>query len=252
MLFGSSKETSKELKYPERNFEAIVDKLWSVAESDDIQAHALKTHFFARGNKKKPKKYTYLIHPRDAIAFTIAQGFILPIEFQVAVCLYQIGNETQKTHISLKKGLKKKVQRQALVQAYLHKYPDFSIAEICRRLTRLKRYPGFEFIHDSEKRNRDVVTEVKRQSTCHFPMVPNLLVQEGEIVKFDFERLHIAINTIAHLLQLSNGDITSQELLAHPLIEHYSSIGGKAVKDVIKFSLKDSLHILDLIAANAL
>ncbi len=250
-LLDSSKEISEENKYSERNFETIIDKLWCAAENDDIQAHALKTHFFERGITK-PKKYTYLIRPRDAIALTITQGFILPIEFQVAASLYQIGNETQQTHTSLNKGQKNKVQRQALVQAYLYKYPDFSIAKICRRLESLKGYPGFEFIHDSENRNREVVTEIKRQSTGHFPMVPDLLVQEREIIKFDFERLHIAINTIAHLLQLSKRDITSQSLLAHPLIEYYSAIGGEPVKNIIKFSLKNSLHILDMIADNAL
>jgi hypothetical protein len=213
----------------------MIDLLCRAIKKDDITAFSIKMIgcecVYSDG-------VTYFFNPKEIIALVVTQGLKLPRELQVAAGVYQIDPQpfTEPT--------KKQVKRQAVVQAFWHKYPYFSISEVCRRLEKLKTFRGFEFINDSVNRNREVVKVSKPTISETYLPIPGVFEGRDGIFSFDFQRLNIIVNKIANLLMLGTNKITGKDLTNYPLINFYISIGGKEVESIVNFSLRATFEYL--------
>lgn len=211
-------------------------------ENDEIFAYALK--LFGIKYSLQPNRHTYLIYPHEVIAVAVTEGFILPKELQIATNLYQIDQYSK----SFSEPIKKQIRRQAITQAFWHKYPQETISGICRRINRLKEYKreekSFEFLNDSKNRNRKIVKDLKPPSTGITLCIPGSIKRQDNYTAFDFQRVKIIIETIAKLLFLANKNLTDQELRNHPLITCYVLEAGYQAERIINFSLSNTLEAI--------
>jgi len=213
------------------------EEMWSAIEKNKICGFPIQMQGCGFGSKVNT---TYILSPSDVIAYSVTTGILLPKELQIAAGVYQIHTVNK----SISQPEEKEIKREAVALAFWHKYPCFNVSEICRRVSRLKKFPGFDFINDSENRARKVVTNLKPHNGEAHLYVPGVIEKYDEIVAFDFQRLKIVVNTIADLLMLANSQITEQEILQHPLISSYIGEGGKEVEKIVEFSLREIFKIL--------
>lgn len=183
-------------------------------------------------------KFMYFFDPHEFIALAVTEGIKLPLELQKATGLFQTYNSKP-----LSESSKKQVMRQAIAQAFWHKYPDFSISEITRRFSKLKNFYGnsFGFINESVNRNREVIRALQPKDSKPVLLLPGIVQKNDGILAFNFQKLKIAVNIIAYLLIRTNNKITENEILSHPLIGSYINLGGDKLKYIIEYSLREAL-----------
>jgi hypothetical protein len=216
-------------------FERLYNLTLAAIVSGQMEAHAIKLSSLSLSEENW---ITYLVKPFDMIASAILNGFILPKELQRACKIFQ----AQKEAKILSEPLRKQIQREAIVLAFRYKYPEDSISEINRKIAKLKRHKDFSFLHGSSNRAREVVKSIQSASLT----IPGVMMEIGNRVAFDFQRLDIFLNTIASLLFRSNAATRELDLLNHPLIRFYSEKGGKQMEKIVRYSLREHLKILNL------
>lgn len=256
-LFGSTNEEIKDLNNKTQKFDEYLQIMYQSIQLGEIEANLIKTRFISfegDSEKKYPllKGQTYLLSPKDVIANAVTNGITLPIDLQVVTSLFSNANDN---HLSL--GKINETKRNAVARVIVYFHPNKNKSEITRIMASIKnRYPKqYSFINtcdfSNDKRGtsnriRKAVTRVKSSdSQGNVLEIPGVIERDGEGIYFDFQRMEIALSIVANLLVIKYNDISSKEILLHPLVSYYADIGGEAVKQIIEFALKGFLNDLD-------
>jgi hypothetical protein len=227
-----------------RKYGLILMKLFEVSQKDGIEVIPFKLEYLERNWKdpkysKFPKKHAYFLSSEDLIAIAVTEGILLPIELQIAFGAYQL-----RTTTPLSVPDKRRIQRESIAKAFWFKYQDDTISGICRRISKLKKYKQFSFLHDSLNRTRVVVTKMRPRSVSEHLQPPGMSFDGGGVA-FDFAYLNVAVNIIADLLRASKEITSGSELMQHPLIRCWGSVGGSFVSQIVKFCLRGVIDDLE-------
>lgn len=242
--FGISSFGMSPLNFDEEkrknDFKALLKLISKAAKEDIITAKAIKP--FKIEYRCEPKNYTYLLKPHELIFLTVKEGFILPIELQTALKMYQIDLK----RVKLSKPMIKDIKREAIAYAIWCKHPNESINKITEKFQSLGRDRGYEFIYDSEEKARYVVRKVKPKPNDVQGAVPGTMKKLGNIIAFNFQRLNVVLNTWADLISLQKPNLTFEEIIQHPFIDCYIQAGGGIVGNFLHFSLREFKEIMYL------
>lgn len=192
-------------------------ELFKAIVGDEIDAHAIKLQHFSRSYKGYDND-AYLVKPMEITFLAVSQGIILPIELQIAANLHQIPRRTR-----ISKTEEKRIKRLITAQVFWYKFPGENISQICQKIDSVKKKRGFDFVHGSANRLRDVVKQARPHPKKGFSCISEVMDQKGEKFRFDFYYLKILLD----MMGLLYPKIKIKERLSHPLLKPYTDVINK-------------------------
>lgn len=268
------------------NYDRILRIIYNSIQKDKIEAYPVTITFMGRGSSIENefphlKNLTYLVRPLEALYLLITEGIILPKELQSVLQISQISNAGVFT-----KGSLNNLKRDAVSQVIRFENPEDNLKRHRERLKKLremlkinrsierffeqqkvtsKNYESFwkqdfsdlslalHFLHtDTGNRPATAFSNTKPDAEGALPHIPFVMQeQEEHRMAFDFQKMKEALKIVSALLLFKYENLTSKDLLHHPLIQMYGSAGGDSVTEITKFILKDILKTLDFFASSS-
>lgn len=268
------------------NYDRILHIIYDAILKDKIESYPIKMTFFGRSTSIEDefphlKNHAYLVRPVEVLYLLLTEGIVFPDELQVVLKISQISNSGMLT-----KGSLNSLKRDAVSQVIRFENPEDNLKRHRERLKKLremlkinrsidrffedqkvksKNYESFwkqdfhnlslalHFLHtDTGNRAAIAFSNTKPDNEGALPHIPFIMQeQEEHKIAFDFQKMKEALKIISALLLFKYENMTSKDLLHHPLIQMYGTAGGDSVIEITKFILKDILKTLDFFASSS-